>query len=83
MKYSQSEAENVLRIFQNCLKQNITIKKYNNEEFFHLFNISPVLIDGHFQNKVKFTDKLIDDYRNPNENLNDVASLIPNCFYGC
>lgn len=83
MKYSQREAENVLRIFQNCLKQNITIKKYHTEEFFHVFEISPVLIDGHFRNKVKFTDKLVDDYRNPNENLNDVASLIHNCFYGC
>lgn len=81
MKYTQSEAMEVLDMFQRFLGQTIQTRRYHTEEFFHVFEIVPILINGNLKNFIRFKDSLIDDCLNTGGNLPDVSDFVNICFY--
>ena len=80
MKHSQSEAQEVIRMFGRYLNQDLCTNNYNTCEFFHVFHIKPIKIGGKIMNQVKFKDTLVDDCINSQGNLPNLNDLVKSCF---
>ena len=61
MKHSRAEALNVVRMFERHLRTNIEVRNYFTKEFFHVFDISPINVDGKDKTQIRFKDTLVDD----------------------
>lgn len=80
MKYSESEAKEVIRMFERYLNQDLIANNYNTCEFFHVFHIKPIKIGNKIMNQVKFKDSLVDDCINSQGNLPLLDDLVKKCF---
>lgn len=80
MKYSQEDACLVISMFENYLNMHITIENYHTEEFFHIFGIETIQIDGVVKTKVQFRDTLVGDCIAMRGSLPDIASYVNVCF---
>lgn len=80
MKYGQSEVSRVLYMFERYLKETIIVRSYHTEEFMHVFEIEPIMINGEIKHWVKFTDKLVCDCNINHYLFPDVPDLVRSCF---
>ena len=80
MKYSEEKARLVIDMFEIFLSQEINIEEYHTEEFFHVFKISPILIEGTQKSMIRFRDLLVDECIAMQGNLPDIEELIQSCF---
>ena len=81
MKYPEEEAHSVISMFENFLCQKINIKEYRTEEFFHVFMISPISIEGRQKSMIRFKDSLIDDCIAMQGSLPNIEEFVQNCFF--
>ena len=81
MKHSRAEAQNVVRMFERHLRTNIEVGNYFTKEFFHVFEISPISIDGENKNQIRFKDTLVDGCISMRGNIPDVEDYVKACFH--
>lgn len=81
MKHSRAEAQNVVRMFERHLRTNIEVRNYFTKEFFHVFEISPISIDGENKNQIRFKDTLVDGCISMRGNIPDVKDYVKACFH--
>ena len=81
MKHSRAEAQNVVRMFERHLITNIEVRNYFTKEFFHVFEISPISIDGENKNQIRFKDTLVDGCISMRGNISDVEDYVKACFH--
>jgi hypothetical protein len=80
MKHSQKEALSVVNMFERYLKISINIRNYSTREFHHVFEISPIIVNGINKNQIHFKDTLIDECFDMQGNIPDVESYVNSCF---
>lgn len=81
MKHSHTEAADVVHMFERYLRTNIDVKNYFTKEFFHVFEISPINIDGEDKNQIRFKDTLVDASIAMRGNIPFVEDYVKACFH--
>ncbi len=81
MKHSHTEAADVVHMFERHLRTNIDVKNYFTKEFFHVFEISPINIDGEDKNQIRFKDTLVDACIAMRGNIPFVEDYVKACFH--
>lgn len=67
--------------FCDYIRTNIDVKNYFTKEFFHVFEISPINIDGEDKNQIRFKDTLVDACIAMRGNIPFVEDYVKACFH--
>ena len=68
-------------MFERHLKISIDKGNYSTMEFFHVFDISPINIDGEDKNQIRFKDTLVDDCIAMRGNIPFMEDYVKACFH--
>lgn len=80
MKYTEDQARGVISLFQKELPQRISVIDYHVEEFFHVFKIAPIQIDGTIRNTIRFKDSLVQECISSPYFIPNIREMIKVCF---